>query len=335
LDAAISLADGVNQSVNRRLIRSKPTVSVVMPVLNGEASIGRAVRSVLGQTISDLELVVVDDGSTDRTSEVVSAYSEPRIELIRLEKNSGPAAARNAGVSRARGEYIAFLDSDDEWLTDKLERQVELIAASPAATGISTTGFRTHRVATDRFQDTILDPDADWHRQQLTMCALAPGSTLMVKRDVFPQVGAFDVGLRRFEDWDWMIRCLAVREIVICPSVLAILHVDRRPCVRIVQQSAEHFLEKHAQRAETTFGRGASRRLRASMELEIARAMIANGQYLSSLPCVARAGLYSPARVNLLLRELLKRTWYGDIAWALPGKLRRTHVADRGTAESL
>jgi glycosyltransferase involved in cell wall biosynthesis len=321
--------------VSRGPIHSKPTVSVVLPVFNGEASIGRAVRSVLGQTISDLELVLVDDGSTDRTSEVVSGYSEPRLKSIRLERNSGTAAARNVGISRARGEYVAFLDSDDEWLADKLERQLELIAASSAATGISTTGFRIHRVVSGRYQDTIPDPHADWQRQQLTMCALGPGSTLMVKRDVFPQVGAFDVALRRFEDWDWMIRCLAVREIVICPSVLAILHVDRRPCVRIVQQSAEHFLEKHAQRSETTFGRGAARRLRASVELEIARAMIANGQYLPALPCAARAGLYSPARVSLLLRELLKRTWCGDIAWALPGKLRRTRVADQGTAESL
>jgi glycosyltransferase involved in cell wall biosynthesis len=325
LDAAIPLATGGNQSVSQGLIRPAPTVSVILPVFNGEVTIGRAVRSVLGQTISDLELVVVDDGSTDHTSEVVSGYSESRLKSIRLERNSGTAAARNVGISRARGEYIAFLDSDDEWLADKLERQLEMIATSPAI-GISTTGFRIHRVATNRFQDTIPDPDADWHREQLTMCALGPGSTLMAKRDVFLQVGGFDVGLRRFEDWDWMIRCLAVREIVICPSVLAILHVDRRPRVRIVQQSAERFLEKHAQRAETTFGRGAARRLRASVELEIARAMIANGQYLPSLPRIARAGLYSPARVNLLLRELLKRTWYGDIAWALPGKLRRTRV---------
>ena len=321
--------------MSRGPIHSRPTASVVLPVFNGEACIGRAARSVLGQTISDLELIVVDDGSTDRTNEVVSRYSEPRLEFIRLEKNSGPAAARNAGVSRARGDYIAFLDSDDEWLPTKLERQLELIVASPPAIGICTTGFRIHRIATGRFQDTIPDPNADWYRQQLTMCALGPGSTLMVKREVFSQVGAFDVALRRFEDWDWMIRCLAVHAIVICPSVLAILHVDRRPCVRIVQQAAEHFLVKHAQRSETIFGNGAARRLRASVELEIARAMIANGRYLSALPRATWAALYSPPRVGVLLRELLTRTWHGDLAWALPGKLRHTRVADRETAESL
>jgi glycosyltransferase involved in cell wall biosynthesis len=320
--------------VNRGHTSFRPTVSVVLPVFNGESSIGRAVQSVLRQTMSDLELVVVDDGSADRTGTVVSRYSEPRLKFVKLANNSGPSAARNAGISLARGEYIAFLDSDDEWLPDKLEQQVETIRASSATTGISTTGFRIHRLVSGRYQDTIPDPHDDWRRRQLTMCALGPGSTLMVKRDVFPQVGMFDVALRRFEDWDWMIRCLAVRNIVICPSVLAILHVDRRPSVRIVQRSAERFLEKHLQRSEATFGSSAARRLQASVELEIARAMIANGQYRSALPCIARAGRYSPARMSLLLGELLQRTWCGDIAWALPAKLRRKHIRDRGIPES-
>ena len=320
--------------MNRGHTSFRPTVSVVLPVFNGELSIERALQSVLRQTMSDLELVVIDDGSADRTSTVVSRYSEPRLKFVKLANNSGTSAARNTGISLARGEYIAFLDSDDEWLPDKLEQQVETIRATPATTGISTTGFRIHRVVGGCYQDTIPDPHTDWQRQQLTTCALGPGSTLMVKRDVFPQVGMFDVRLRRFEDWDWMIRCLAVCDIVICPSVLAVLHVDRRPSVRIVQRSAERFLEKHLQRSEATFGRSAARRLRASVELEIARTMIGNGQYRSAIPCVARAGCYSPERVSLLVGELLKRTWGGDVAWALPGKLPRKHIRDRGIPES-
>jgi len=320
--------------VNRGHTSFRPTVSVVLPVFNGELCIGRAVQSVLRQTVSDLELVVIDDGSADCTSSVVSRYSEPRLKFVKFAKNSGTSAARNAGISLARGEYIAFLDSDDEWLPDKLERQVETIRASSVTTGISTTGFRIHRVVSGRYEDIIPDPHADWQRQQLTMCALGPGSTLMVKRDVFRQVGMFDVALRRFEDWDWMIRCLALRKIVICPRVLAVLHVDRRPSVRIVQRSAERFLEKHILGSEATFGSGAARRLRASVELEIARAMIANGKYASALPCIARAGRYSPERVSLLLGELMKRTRSGDIAWALPGKLRRKHIRDQGIPES-
>jgi glycosyltransferase involved in cell wall biosynthesis len=328
LGTVVALSAGGRGPVNARQTPPRPTVSVVLPVFNRELSIGRAVQSVLCQTMSDLELVVVDDGSADRTSAVISRYSEPRLKLVKLADNSGPSAARNAGISLARGEYIAFLDSDDEWLPSKLELQVKTIRASSATTGISTTGFRIHRVVGGCYQDTVPDPDDDWQRQQLTMCALGPGSTLMVKRDVFSQVGMFDVALRRFEDWDWMIRCLAVSNIVICPSVLAILHVDRRPSLKIVQQSAEYFLKKHMQRSEATFGSHAARRLRASVELEIARAMIANGRYRSALPCIARAGRDSPGRMSLLLGELLKRTWGGDVAWALPGKFRRKHVQD-------
>jgi glycosyltransferase involved in cell wall biosynthesis len=317
--------------VNRGRTSFSPKVSVVLPVFNGEPSIGRAVQSVLRQTMSDLELVVIDDGSADRTARVVAGYSDRRLKFVKLENNSGTSAARNAGISLARGEYIAFLDSDDEWLPDKLEQQIEIIRASPMTTGISTTGFRIHRVVGGRCEDIIPDPHVDWRRQQLTMCALSPGSTLLVKRDVFREVGVFDVALRRFEDWDWMIRCLALRKVVICPSVLAILHVDRRPSVRIVKRSAERFLEKHLLESEITFGSGAARRLRASVELEIARTMIANGKYASAVPCIARAGRYSPERVSHLLGELMKRTWSGDIAWALPGKLRHKDVRGRGT----
>ena len=115
--------------MNREHTSFWPMVSVVLPVFNGELSIGRAVQSVLAQTMSDLELVVVDDGSADRTSSVVSRYSEPRLKLVKLANNSGTSAARNAGISLARGEYIAFLDSDDEWQPDKLEQQVGTIRA--------------------------------------------------------------------------------------------------------------------------------------------------------------------------------------------------------------
>ena len=128
----------------------------------------------------EYDYVFVGDGSADCTSRVVSRYSERRLKFVKLANNSGTSAARNAGISLAQGEYIAFLDSDDEWLPDKLEQQVETIRASPATTGISTTGFRIHRVVGGCYQDTIPDPHGDWERQQLTMCALGPGSTLMV-----------------------------------------------------------------------------------------------------------------------------------------------------------
>jgi glycosyltransferase involved in cell wall biosynthesis len=106
------------------LTPSSPQVSVVIPTYNRATVLGRAVTSVLNQTFSDLECVVVDDGSTDQTVALVEGFQDPRLRLIRLPVNRGVGHARNVGIQAASGELIAFLDSDDEWLPGKLERQV-------------------------------------------------------------------------------------------------------------------------------------------------------------------------------------------------------------------
>ncbi|MFG6139547.1 glycosyltransferase family 2 protein [Halomonas sp. B23F22_10] len=103
-----------------------PLVTVVMPVFNSEATVGEAIRSVTSQTFGDLELIVVDDGSTDGTLDIVESYSknDPRVFWFRLDGNQGAAVARNTAIGKALGRYIAFLDSDDAWAPEKLERQV-------------------------------------------------------------------------------------------------------------------------------------------------------------------------------------------------------------------
>ncbi|MFL6752248.1 MAG: glycosyltransferase family 2 protein [Sphingomicrobium sp.] len=109
-----------------------PRVSVVIPVHNRERMIGDAVRSVLAQTMTDFELIVVDDGSTDRTAQVVEAFGDPRVHLIRHEHNRGTPAARNSGLEAATGEYIAWLDSDDVARPERLELQARYLDANPA-----------------------------------------------------------------------------------------------------------------------------------------------------------------------------------------------------------
>ncbi len=98
----------------------KPMVSVIIPTYNRAHVLGRAIRSVLDQTYQDFELIVVDDGSSDHTGEVVATFADPRIHYLRHEKNRGAAAARNTAIKTAQGEYIASLDSHDEWLPEKL-----------------------------------------------------------------------------------------------------------------------------------------------------------------------------------------------------------------------
>src|SRR5207237_4177688 len=102
---------------------SRPLVSAVIPVFNRVRSIGAAIDSALAQDMKELEVLVVDDGSTDATREVVGGHPDPRVRLIARERRGGAAAARNAGIAAAAGDYIAFLDSDDVWLPGKLAWQ--------------------------------------------------------------------------------------------------------------------------------------------------------------------------------------------------------------------
>ena len=105
---------------------AEPLISVIVPVYNAAGSLHRSLRSVLAQTLSDFELIVVDDCSTDGSADILRGYEalDDRVRILSTEKNSGPGVARNVGLQNARGRYIAFLDSDDFWMKHKLEKQV-------------------------------------------------------------------------------------------------------------------------------------------------------------------------------------------------------------------
>jgi len=106
----------------------KPSISVILPTYNRVKTIRYCLDSVLAQTFSPAEIIIIDDCSTDDTVLIVGSYSEPRVRCIVLEKNFGAQAARNRGILEAKGEWIAFHDSDDEWMPDKLERQIQALA---------------------------------------------------------------------------------------------------------------------------------------------------------------------------------------------------------------
>src|SRR5215469_4492500 len=110
---------------------SGDTISVVIPVYNRQQDVQRALASALRQTLAPAEIVVVDDGSTDASVAAVTALNESRIRLVRHDRNRGAAAARNTGIAAARGDWIALLDSDDEWDRDKLARQIAALTAAP------------------------------------------------------------------------------------------------------------------------------------------------------------------------------------------------------------
>ncbi|NLH83129.1 MAG: glycosyltransferase [Phyllobacteriaceae bacterium] len=132
--------------------RSTPTASIVVPAYNAAATIAETLWSLLAQTFGDFEVIVVDDGSSDRTAEIVESFEDPRIRLVR-QANRGLAGAHNTGIAASRGEFVGFCDADDLWMPEKLERHVEHLRCSPDV-GISFAGSamidvegRTLRVA--------------------------------------------------------------------------------------------------------------------------------------------------------------------------------------------
>jgi glycosyltransferase involved in cell wall biosynthesis len=135
-------------------------IGVVIPLYNKKEYISRAIDSVLNQTISDFEIIVVDDGSTDQSAEVVSTYNDHRVRLVRQE-NAGPGAARNRGIEEVHADYLAFLDADDEWLPNYLERSYEILKQNPDCDICISGWYHDNCPSTGDKNKNIVDTYAD------------------------------------------------------------------------------------------------------------------------------------------------------------------------------
>lgn len=227
-------------------VGKRPSVSVIIPTYNREETIARAIQSVLKQTFQDFEIIVVDDGSTDRTRAVVEGFCDPRIRYLRHEQNRGAAAARNTGIRTARGAYLAFLDSDDEWLPEKLSEQIAVLQSAPDEVHASCTGYYLHLVRSRLTLEKIPSHTHLWLKQLLLVgCDLSPGSTLVVRTISLESVGLFDETLLRFEDWDWLIRYVKRYQLVLVQKLSARVYLYDRPRALYLERSTAHFITKH------------------------------------------------------------------------------------------
>jgi glycosyltransferase involved in cell wall biosynthesis len=202
---------------------SAPTVSVVIPAYNAAWCVRKAIDSVLSQDFHDLELIVVDDGSTDDTASILASYGEA-LRVVH-KPNGGMSSARNAGILAARGELVAFLDADDWWLAGKLARQVALMHARPEV-GFSSTAAR---VEDPQGQLLNLWPCPEWQGSYLahlfdSNAGIAGGSSaLMVRRALLDRTGIYDESLGGVEDADLWIRLAAVSEYACVPETLVVV----------------------------------------------------------------------------------------------------------------
>jgi glycosyltransferase involved in cell wall biosynthesis len=179
-----------------------PTVSVIIPAFNSALFVEDAIRSVLAQTMQNFEIVIVDDGSTDNTADVVKALASERVRYI-CKTNQGPSAARNVGIRHALGEYVAFLDSDDRWLPRKLEAQLDRFKERPESGLIHCTAkIEDFNGNVQRQQNATLEGHA---LDTLLMGNQIVTSSVMVPKYIFDNARKFDESISRGEDWDlWM-----------------------------------------------------------------------------------------------------------------------------------
>jgi glycosyltransferase involved in cell wall biosynthesis len=181
-------------------------VSVVIPTYNRRHLIGRALQSVFDQTVQDFEVLVVDDGSTDGTPETVAALGDPRVKILRHAANRGAQAARNTGIRAAIGQYVAFLDSDDTWMRDKLERQLACFATAKPDLGV------VHAPCLVQADDASLARAVDVPPLRGVVYAellASPGPVfpaLLVRRECFEDIGLLDESLPAYQEWDTVIR---------------------------------------------------------------------------------------------------------------------------------
>lgn len=184
-------------------------VSVVIPVYNRESTIKRAVDSVLCQTYSNLEVIIVDDGSTDRTLKIISEYDDERVKVICQSKRGGANKARNIGIANSKGEYIAFQDSDDEWLPDKLRVQIEHMETQGYMACYSAYNYnRDGVILTVPFYNSNIDNYQTNLRKTLMKRNVIGTPTLMIRREVLKLIGDeyFDERMPRLQDYDFVIR---------------------------------------------------------------------------------------------------------------------------------
>jgi len=231
--------------------KNSPMVSVVIPAYNAAKSIGRTLNSVLAQTFDDFEVIVVDDGSQDGTANTVLSLQDGRIHLHRHTYNQGAAAARNSGIHLAQGELVAFLDADDVWTRDKLAVQVRFMQDHPQ-TGASVTSFWYD--TEEGFSLQILHQPKSWLKEFLKGCAVSPGTTLMVRKSCYKDIGGYDKSLPRHEDLDWLLRFVQQYELGVVQRPLAIVHRSSRPSAEKIEQANE-ILVKRYHSLFYTFGR--------------------------------------------------------------------------------
>lgn len=250
--------------------KDEPLVSVIIPTHNRASTLTRAIRSVLAQTYTNLELIIADDASTDTTPELVAAISDRRLKYVRHEHNKGAGSARNLGLAQAKGDYIAFQDSDDEWVLYKLQMQLEALRAAGDEYGAAFGGKLIYgRDSHGNFNEGIggYRPyqaqriQSGWMTSQLIVQNLIGPPTLIVKAAIMRKTGGFDERLPNNEDWEFALRLSTKTKILFINRPVVVVYASEGSISFNLSSKARSFMlitKKHEtllQQNAKVFGR--------------------------------------------------------------------------------
>ena len=243
--AATSLQQGEQQPLTNVKGRPLPLVSVIMPVYNGEKYLAEAIESILSQTFTDFEFVIIDDGSEDCSAEIIRSYAErdARIQFLPRAENCGEAVARNAAIAIARGHFVTGMDCDDISLPDRLRKQVDFLQANPQ---ISAVGVYYHVVDENLQLLRVCEPPT---LQPLILLDIFVGepfvhAAIMLRRKLFLDCGGFDESLHRCTDLDLVARLMGKHLFSNVPEALYLYrqHANQNTSRNLEQRSSAYLL---------------------------------------------------------------------------------------------
>jgi glycosyltransferase involved in cell wall biosynthesis len=298
-----------------------PQVSVILPTRNRAHALRRAIDSVLGQSYGDLELIVVDDASTDDTPAVVQSIDDGRLRYVCLEQSRGGGGARNVGIEHARGGWIAFQDSDDVWLAGKLEKQCRALAAASERAGVCVCSLRYTQFGKTY---TVVHGEGEIESGE-ALRRIAHGAgygtpTLLVKKEAFKRSGGFDLRLPRLQDYELTLRLARDWNFVLLPDPL--LEADVRP--DSVSSSADNYIraiDAILERHPDVFRR--YRRARSQLAFRAGKYLVLENRRREAIPYLATALRIYPLHARALAGLLM-------IATGTVGIYRRARTQDTG-----
>jgi glycosyltransferase involved in cell wall biosynthesis len=294
------------------MTRSTPLVSVVVPAFNAEATINTAVDSVLGQTLRDFELIVIDDGSRDETAAVLEPYGGA-LRCLR-QTNGGVSRARNHGIAESRGRYVAFLDADDAWVQTKLEKQIAALVSRSDCQACYAAAYlvdeRLSVLGEQRSEDGVAQRD-----RLLVSGNLVTGSasSVICERALLREVGGFDEGLSLCADWDLWVRLSARTTLAYVDEPLTLYRqsagsMSRNP--RLLERDTLALLDKAFSGPDPPERRTRNRALGRQYRV-LSGAYWHATDYHRALRCLLRALRYDPRQaayaIGLLPRALQRR----------------------------